>query len=82
MRELATLRTQIDAIDEAIINLVKEREALALRAQIARLNANGSRADLTRENQVRERYKDALGSGWRGPLLADTILQLCKGGWL
>ena len=72
-----TLRGQIDALDEAIVNLVAERAKLSTRIQTARLNAGGARVELGRERVILDSYRRGLGP--HGPTLADAILQVCRG---
>jgi monofunctional chorismate mutase len=74
---IATLRGQIDALDDAIVRLVAERARLSQRIQTARLNAGGARVELGRERVILATYRDALGP--EGPGLADAVLQVCRG---
>ncbi len=74
---IATLRAQIDAVDEALLRLVAERAELSRRVQAARMSAGGTRVELGRERVIRGAYRDALGI--EGPQLADAILQVCRG---
>jgi chorismate mutase len=74
---IALLRTQIDAMDEAITRLVAERAKLSARVQTARMNAGGTRVELGRERVILATYRDALGP--QGPALADAVLQVCRG---
>jgi chorismate mutase len=74
---IATLRGQIDALDEAIVRMVAERARLSHRIQAARLNAGGARVELGRERVIMDRYRTALGP--EGPALADSVLQVCRG---
>jgi chorismate mutase len=74
---IPTLRTQIDAIDEALTRLIAERVRLSHRIQTARVNAGGTRVQLGRERVVHDRYRAALGSD--GAVLADAVLRVCRG---
>lgn len=74
---IALLRTQIDAMDEAIVRLVAERARLSSRVQTARMSAGGTRVELGRERVILDTYRRALGL--HGPALADAILQVCRG---
>jgi chorismate mutase len=74
---IPTLRYQIDALDEAIVNLVAERARLSRRIQTARINAGGARVELGRERQILDTYRTGLGA--HGPHLADAVLQVCRG---
>lgn len=71
------LREQIDALDEAITNLVTERARLSSRVQAARMNEGGTRVELGRERVILDTYRTALGR--HGATLADAILQVCRG---
>jgi chorismate mutase len=74
---IPVLRTQIDAMDEAILRLVAERAKLSRRIQLARMNAGGTRVELGRERVILDAYRQALGP--QGPALADAVLQVCRG---
>jgi chorismate mutase len=74
---IPVLRSQIDALDEAIVRLVAERARLSKRIQSARMNAGGTRVELGRERVILEGYRSALGP--HGPALADSVLQVCRG---
>jgi len=74
---IVTLRGQIDALDAAIVSLVAERARLSQRIQTTRMNAGGTRVELSRERVIMATYRDALGSN--GPSLADAVLQVCRG---
>jgi chorismate mutase len=74
---ISMLREQIDALDEALIQLVAERARVSRRIQTARMNAGGTRVELGRERTVLATYRDGLGPG--GPPLADAVLQVCRG---
>lgn len=71
------LRGQIDALDEAIINLVHERVRLSRRIQTARINGGGARVELGRERVILDAYRSVLGHS--GATLADALLQVCRG---
>ena len=74
---IPVLRSQIDALDEAIVRLVAERARLSKRIQAARMNAGGTRVELGRERVILETYRSTLGP--HGPALADSVLQVCRG---
>lgn len=74
---IPVLRTQIDALDDAIVRLVAERAKLSARVQAARMNAGGTRVELGRERVILDAYRAALGP--HGPSLAEAILQVCRG---
>jgi chorismate mutase len=74
---IATLRSQIDALDEAIINLVAERIQVSKLIQTTRINDGGTRVELGRERQILDAYRNGLGR--EGTHLADAVLQVCRG---
>ena len=74
---IPVLRSQIDALDEAIMRLVNERARLSRRVQTARIASGGVRIELGREREIHSRYRSALGEG--GTALADAILRACRG---
>jgi chorismate mutase len=71
------LRTQIDAMDAAIIRLVAERTKLSKRVQAARISSGGTRVELGRERVVLDGYREGLGPD--GPQLAEAILRVGRG---
>lgn len=74
---IATLRSQIDALDAAIINLVAERIQVSRKIQTTRIGNGGTRVELGRERQILEAYSSRLGRD--GMHLADAVLQVCRG---
>ena len=72
-----TLRTQIDALDAAIGQLIAERAQLSRRIQLARLNAGGPRVELGRERAIHQHYRAALGEA--GGMVAEAVLRVCRG---
>jgi chorismate mutase len=74
---IPVLRGQIDAVDAAIVNLVAERVRLSQRIQTARINAGGTRVELSRERVILDSYRAGLGP--QGPALADAVLLVCRG---
>jgi len=74
---IAEGRARIDELDRRIIALVEERVAVSLDVQGARLAAGGRRVQLTREMEVINRYRTALGKP--GTTVAMTLLELCRG---
>ncbi|THA69209.1 chorismate mutase [Streptomyces sp. A0958] len=70
-------RTRIDALDDRIIGLVRERMAVSSVIQEARMTSGGRRVNLSREMEILGRYRDALGKP--GTSLAMTLLELCRG---
>jgi chorismate mutase len=72
-----TLRGQIDQLDQAIIDLVRERAAVSAKVQAARIAAGGTRLELGRERLILDHFRRDLGR--RGPALADVLLRICRG---
>jgi chorismate mutase len=70
-------RARIDALDERIIGLVRERMAVSALIQESRIISGGRRVNLSREMEVLGRYRRALGKP--GTALAMTLLELCRG---
>lgn len=68
---------RIDAIDDRIIGLIQERMAVSTVIQEARISSGGRRVNLSREMEVLEHWRDALGKP--GTALAMTLLELCRG---
>ncbi|MDT5187077.1 MAG: chorismate mutase, partial [Mycobacterium sp.] len=68
---IPALRSQIDALDEAITRLVAERARLSRRVQSARMNAGGTRVQLGRERVVLDGYRKVLGPD--GAALGDAV---------
>jgi chorismate mutase len=58
---IGTLRTEIDACDAAIIELVQRRLAISQEIGAVRKASGGTRLNLAREQQVLARFQDALG---------------------
>lgn len=74
---IATLRAQIDAIDEGILSLMTERVRLSRDVQAHRIAAGGVRLELGRERRVIDTYRRALGDA--GGALGDAVLRSCRG---
>jgi chorismate mutase len=70
-------RERIDALDEQIIALVRERMDISAGIQRTRIESGGRRVHLSREMEVLNHYSDALGKP--GTALAMTLLELCRG---
>ncbi|GFH36095.1 chorismate mutase [Streptomyces pacificus] len=70
-------RERIDALDDRIIGLIRERTAVSAVIQEARITSGGRRVNLSREMEVLGHYRDALGKP--GTALAMTLLELCRG---
>ncbi|MEU0222851.1 chorismate mutase [Streptomyces sp. NPDC006284] len=70
-------RERIDALDDRIIGLIQERMAVSAVIQEARITSGGRRVNLSREMEVLDHYREALGKP--GTALAMTMLELCRG---
>ncbi|MEJ8632883.1 chorismate mutase [Streptomyces sp. NPDC006475] len=70
-------RERIDALDNRIIGLIRERIAYSAMIQEARIASGGRRVNLSRETQILSRYNEALGKP--GTTLALTLLELGRG---
>ncbi|RKN08068.1 chorismate mutase [Streptomyces radicis] len=70
-------RERIDALDDRIIALIRERMTVSDRIQRARLASGGRRIQLAREMEILGRYREALGRP--GTQLAMTLLELSRG---
>lgn len=74
---IAAKRHRIDALDTALIALVRERMTVSGEIQAARIGSGGRRVHLARELEILRTYGDALGRP--GTTLAMTLLELCRG---
>ena len=74
---IGSARERIDALDGRILELVRERMAVSASVQEARIAAGGRRVHLSREMEILDRYREALGEP--GATLAMTLLELCRG---
>jgi chorismate mutase len=74
---VADLRSRIDAVDAEIIRLWHERAALSRQVGAARIAAGGTRLVLAREQQIVEKFRDALGDD--GVPLAMLLLRAGRG---
>ncbi|MEU0335062.1 chorismate mutase [Streptomyces sp. NPDC006193] len=74
---IADARERIDALDDRIIGLVQERMAVSTVVQQTRIASGGRRLHLSREMEILDRYRQALGRP--GTALAMTLLELCRG---
>ncbi|GAB3296235.1 chorismate mutase [Epidermidibacterium keratini] len=76
-RRIGVLRTQIDAVDDAIIALIDERVALSKNVGALRRAGGGPRLSLSRENQIIAKFARALGGS--GTPLAMLLLKISRG---
>jgi chorismate mutase len=74
---VAELRSRIDAVDAEIIRLWQERAELSRQVGAARIAAGGTRLVLAREQQIVEKFRDALGQA--GAPLAMLLLRAGRG---
>ena len=59
--EIRAMRTRIDEIDQAIIDLWQERSRLSQQVGKTRMASGGTRLVLSREREIVERFRGALG---------------------
>ncbi len=71
------LRTEIDACDTAIIELVQRRLAVSQQIGALRSASGGTRLNLSREQQVIDRFRTALGPD--GAALGMMLLRQGRG---
>ncbi|MFE9447258.1 chorismate mutase [Streptomyces sp. NPDC006739] len=74
---ISDARQRIDALDDRIIGLIQERMAVSAVIQETRITSGGRRVHLSREMEILDRYRQALGKP--GTPLAMTLLELCRG---
>ena len=74
---IAEARGRIDDLDGRIIALVRERMAASAEVQSARIGTGGPRLALSRELEILDRYRTALGP--QGTEVAMQLLELCRG---
>ncbi|MFC0526360.1 chorismate mutase [Phytohabitans kaempferiae] len=71
------MRERIDEIDNALIALWQERASLSQRVGATRLASGGTRLVLSREREIVDRFRSALGAD--GTQLALLILRAGRG---
>jgi chorismate mutase len=59
--EIRAMRVRIDEIDQAIIDLWQERSRLSQTVGKTRMASGGTRLVLSREREIVERFRNALG---------------------
>jgi chorismate mutase len=74
---IGALRSEIDAVDTAIIRLVAERVSLSHAVGALRVATGGTRLSLARERDIISRFHDALGPD--GAALAMVLLRTSRG---
>ena len=75
--EIRAMRTRIDEIDQAIIDLWRERARLSQQVGKTRMASGGTRLVLSREREIVERFRTALGPD--GTQLALLLLRSGRG---
>ena len=75
--QIDALRGQIDSCDAQIIELVQRRLAVSRQIGALRSASGGTRLSLSRERQVLDRFRTALGPD--GVSLAMMLLRLGRG---
>ncbi|HIV59383.1 MAG TPA: chorismate mutase [Candidatus Stackebrandtia faecavium] len=75
--DLTELRDRINTIDDAIIELWRERSQVSKQVGKMRMDAGGTRLALERERQICERFSTALGED--GTALAMLLLRAGRG---
>ena len=75
--EIRAMRTRIDEIDQAIIDLWQERARLSQQVGKTRMASGGTRLVLSREREIVERFRTALGPD--GTQLALLLLRSGRG---
>ena len=75
--EIRAMRERIDEIDQAIIDLWLERANLSQQVGKTRMASGGTRLVLSREREIVERFREALGAD--GTQVALMILRAGRG---
>ncbi|MCG5453656.1 chorismate mutase [Micromonospora hortensis] len=74
---IVQIRERIDAIDHELITLWQERAALSQEVGVTRMASGGTRLVLSREREILERFRVALGAD--GTQLALLLLRAGRG---
>lgn len=75
--QIASIRGRIDEIDSALIALWRERAELSRVVGATRVAAGGTRLVLSREREILDRFRSALGAD--GTQLALLLLRAGRG---
>lgn len=75
--DIARLRERIDALDRFLIGTLKQRLETSREIQRIRTGSGGSHVDSGREVRIRGRYAEELGEG--GAVVAEALLEMCRG---
>lgn len=76
-RNISGLRGRIDEIDSQLIQLWQERASISAEVGRVRIASGGTRLVLSREREIVDRFRDALGAD--GVQLALLILRAGRG---
>ncbi|MEU4401635.1 chorismate mutase [Micromonospora orduensis] len=74
---IVQIRERIDEIDHALISLWQERATLSQEVGVTRMASGGTRLVLSREREILERFRTALGAD--GTQLALLLLRAGRG---
>ncbi|MEU9506773.1 chorismate mutase [Micromonospora sp. NPDC048170] len=74
---IVEIRERIDEIDQALIELWQERAGLSKEVGVTRMASGGTRLVLSREREILERFRLALGAD--GTQLALLLLRAGRG---
>ncbi|MFI7604106.1 chorismate mutase [Micromonospora sp. NPDC049366] len=75
--QIVAIRERIDQIDQALIELWQERASLSQQVGATRMASGGTRLVLSREREILERFRRALGAD--GTQLALLLLRAGRG---
>jgi chorismate mutase len=75
--EIRAIRERIDEIDQALIDLWQERASLSQQVGKTRMASGGTRLVLSREREIVERFREALGAD--GTQVALLLLRAGRG---
>ncbi|WP_347403560.1 chorismate mutase [Solwaraspora sp. WMMD406] len=74
---ILAMRARINEIDDALISLWQERAELSRQVGAVRIASGGTRLVLSREREIVDRYREALGAD--GTQLALLVLRAGRG---
>jgi len=74
---IAALRARLDEIDASLIQLWQERAAISREVGVTRVASGGTRLVLSREREILDRFRTALGAD--GTQLALLVLRAGRG---
>jgi chorismate mutase len=76
-QSISSLRSRIDEIDTALIELWQERAGLSQEVGKIRISSGGTRLALSRELEIMQRFRNAIGAD--GNQLAMLVLRAGRG---